>query len=141
MSKDKELSDGFEVDEKIAEEIRTQLEDSQLSCVKAHLIAKQFEVSPAVIGHTVDALDIRLTKCQLGLYGYRNKQGWDEAGVMDMVIPEDFAKILRYKAAEEELTCLKLWGLAAEYGVSRMQAGYITDKLDIRINNCQLGAF
>ena len=142
MTKDKVLPIGFEIDEKIATEIKTQLMDKMLPCASAHKIAQYFKVSPAFVGHTVDALEIRLSKCQLGLYGYPNKRGWEEARVTEMDIPEDFAQALRQKAADEkELTCLEVWKLAAKFGVLRKHAGYIADTLNLRIIKCQLGAF
>jgi hypothetical protein len=142
LTKDKPLPEGFVINEKIAERVKSHLSDEQLSCTAAHRIAAQFKVTPAFIGHIVDAIDIRLYKCQLGLYGYPNKRGWADAGVTEMAIPEEFTRAIRDETNEDnEITCAQLWKLAAEYGISRMQAGYIVDTLGTRIIKCQLGAF
>ena len=142
MAKDKLLPEGFVLDEAIAGEIKTRLIDGSLSCAKAHKIAQQLTVSPIVIGHTADALGIRLNKCQLGLYGYPNKKGWDISGVTELDTPDDFTQALRTETTDQnQITCLDLWELAAQYSISRMQAGYFAEKLDISIIKCQLGAF
>jgi hypothetical protein len=142
MSKGKALPPGFTVNSEIAAEMRERLEDGMLSCARAHGIARKLKVSPELIGHTADALDIRLSKCQLGLFGYPNKTGWEKAGIPEKPIPDDFAADLQSTASgQDEITCLALWEKAAEYGVSRMQAGYITEYVGLHIVHCQLGAF
>jgi hypothetical protein len=141
VSKDKVLPETFQLDDKIAEEVNKQLLDNCLSCAVAHAIAKRFDVSPSEIGYTADALGIRLNRCQLGLFGFPNKKGWDQTDVAEMPIPELFAQELRDSAPSGTLSCLHLWELAAKHHVPRMQAGYIAEKLGIRIDQCQLGAF
>ena len=142
MAKDKLLPEGFVLDEVIADEIKACLIDGSLSCVNAHKVAQQLGVTSSVIGHTADALGIRLNKCQLGLFGYPNKKGWNISGVTELEAPDDFTQALRAETADQnQITCLDIWDLAAQYSVSRMQAGYIAEKLDISIIKCQLGAF
>ncbi len=142
MSTEKLLPVGFLVDENIAQEILAQLEDGMLSCARAHAVAKHFNVQPSHIGHTVDALEIRLKRCQLGLFGYPNKKGWEDAGIKDLPIPDEFEQALSAKASVlGSLSCETLWQLAAAYKLPRMQVGYIANKLNIRIVSCQLGAF
>lgn len=142
MSKDKALPAGFEVDDNIAEGLQGKLQDGMLSCASAHALAKLYNVPPAVIGNTADALNIRLNRCQLGLFGYPNKKGWDASGVNNLPVPEDFKQALSVKAsATGSLTCAAFWEFIAGYKLSRMHAGYIAEKLGIRITNCQIGAF
>jgi hypothetical protein len=142
VSKDKILPEGFVVDDLVAQEIEAQLEEGMLSCARANVIAQKMTISPSLIGHTVDALGIRLYRCQLGLFGYPNKKGWADAGLLDSQISPEFAKVLSEAKSEmDELTCLQLWNLAAEYHIDRLRAGYIAEKLGIRIVACQLGAF
>ena len=142
MSKKKQLPVGFTVNSIIAEEIQSQLQEDMLSCAKAHALALKFSVSPSEIGHTADALNIRLNRCQLGLFGYPNKKGWEASGVIGLPVPDGFEDALLTLAADaSSISCSEFWEFISGYQLSRMHAGYIADKLGIRITNCQIGAF
>ena len=142
MGKSKEVPLGFIIDNEIEKTIKNHLVDELLSCSDANKIAMQYDVSPDTIGHTVDALNIRLTRCQLGLFGYLNKKGWEAAGVTKLPIPEEFVNALKAAAGDaKKITCLELWNLAEVYKLTRMHAGYLADSQDIQIRNCQIGAF
>ncbi len=132
----------FDVDEKVAATIRAQLEDDKLPCAVAFAIAEAGAASPAQIGRTADALQIRLSRCQLGLFGYPGKQGWAEAGVSDLTPPVGLeAAIQEVANAKGQIACARLWTLAEQFACSRMLVGYLADALDIQIVACQLGAF
>ncbi|MDF1515410.1 MAG: hypothetical protein P1S60_16490 [Anaerolineae bacterium] len=142
MSTDKKIAEDFTLDENIKEAMLSYADDNKLTCAQAHSLAGKFEVSPLVIGHSADVLSIRLVQCQLGLYGYPGKKGWDAAGVANLPEPEAFITALKASVdVENGMNCLDLWHLAASHNISRMQAGYIAEKAGIRIMNCQLGAF
>ncbi len=55
----------------IKNEILKQNKDGKLPCLVAFKIANELRVSPAEVGETVDLLNFRLAKCQLGLFGYK----------------------------------------------------------------------
>ncbi|TFG72383.1 MAG: hypothetical protein E4H27_02730 [Anaerolineales bacterium] len=142
MSKDKPLPAGFVVNDAIASEIQAQISDNGLSCAKAHAIAKKYNAPPSEIGTTADALKLRLNRCQLGLFGYPNKKGWEASGVSVLPVPEGFEQALIAQTAPTgHITCAAFWKFISDYNLSRMQAGYIADQLEIRITNCQIGAF
>lgn len=48
---------------------------------------------------------------------------------------------LRQKTKENRISCADVRALAEELGVYPRELGALTDKLDIRINQCQLGCF
>ncbi len=142
MSKDKPLPADFVMNDTIALEIQNQISDDLLSCGKAHAIAKKINISPADIGSTADALNIRLNRCQLGLFGYPNKKGWESSGVSALPVPEGFEQALRAETAPTgRITCAAFWEFISDYKITRMQAGFLADQLGIRITNCQIGAF
>jgi len=58
-------------DPALAAEINQQLKDGMLPCAVAHDIARNLEVDPLKVGQAADALEISLSKCQLGLFGYK----------------------------------------------------------------------
>ena len=61
---------GDRPDKKIAEAIKKRSKDNELPCAVAFAIAKEIGVSAEDVGKTVDLLNFRLVKCQLGLFGY-----------------------------------------------------------------------
>lgn len=139
---DKETPEDESPNPQIADLISTKLSDGKLSCAAAFVIAETLGVPPLDVGKTADLMDVRLSRCQLGFFGYPNKQAWDQADFDAMPVPEGLSAVIdeaRDHAAD--ISCAKLWELAAAYGVPRLQIGYLTDQLGIHVTPCQLGAF
>lgn len=140
---DKKLPGNSMADERMAGEIRLRLRDGVLFCAAAFDAARSLGVDPAEIGRTADTLRIRLSVCQIGLFGFPgHAKGWSAAGVATRPVAEGFEAAL--KAARDEkggLSCAAIWKAADRFGVSRMQAGFVADRLAISIRHCQLGAF
>ena len=131
------------VDKKIAEEINSRLEDSRLPCAAAMAAAQKLGAEPADIGRAADALAIRLTACQLGLFGFPGRvKGWTGEGVAQHPVPSGFEEAVRAaRSADGGISCASLWKVAELFSVPRIQAGYVADRLGIAVRNCQLGAF
>ena len=51
-------------------DIRKHLIDGKLPCVLAHRMAANHKISPLDVGAAADRLDLRISCCQLGLFGY-----------------------------------------------------------------------
>ena len=45
-------------------------EDGRVSCAVAHDLADELAVTPAAVGRTMDLLEYRIVKCQMGIFGY-----------------------------------------------------------------------
>ena len=58
------------MDHRIAAAIREQAREGTLGCAAAFRIAEELDVTPLPVGQTADALGVRLTRCQLGLFDY-----------------------------------------------------------------------
>jgi hypothetical protein len=133
----------FTIDSAIAAAITERLEGGLLSCAAALELAAQHGWPAAVVGATADAMEVRLTACQLGLFGYPgHAKGWEAAGVANLPAPAGLDEALgaaRNQAGE--LTCLGVWSAAQSAGCSRIQAGCVADRNGIKIRGCQLGAF
>ena len=140
---DKQLDPNIPVDGAVAAAIAQRLEGGLLSCQAALELAAEHGWPPAVVGATADAMQIRLTACQLGLFGYPgHAKGWEAAGVAATPAPAGLDDALRAARNQEgELTCLGVWGAAQLVGCSRIQAGCVADRNGIKIRGCQLGAF
>jgi hypothetical protein len=66
----KKHDQSIEVDEDLKNEIIEQAKNKGISCKKAEEIAGELGCSLEETGRTIDILNIKITKCQLGLFGY-----------------------------------------------------------------------
>ncbi len=112
--------------------------DGLLFCASAHRIAKSLGFTPGEIGVQADLLELRIAKCQLGLFGYApNKKNLDP----DVVISDDLKAQILKAQTDGRIDCLTCWKLASKLNISRIDMGSACEKLEIRIKPCQLGAF
>ena len=127
----------------ISDAIRNALVDGQLPCAKAFAIAKQLGVEPIKVGQEADALEIRLSKCQLGLFGYGPKAEGKHRRVKPMqnVLPDLAQEIRAAVGPNGKLTCLAAWRIAAEMHLPKQHVSDAVEGLGVRIAPCQLGAF
>jgi len=139
---EKKIPAGAKADEALAKQIRARVAGGTLSCAEAFAAAEAGKVPPLKIGKTADVLGIHLSHCQIGLFGYPgHAKGWAEGAGFGPA-PDGLEEAIKRKAGREgQVTCLDLWELAERHGVPRILAGYITDRMGIRIKGCQLGAF
>ena len=127
----------------ISDAIHEALADGHLPCAKAFVIARRLSVEPITVGQEADALDIRLSKCQLGLFGYGSKAEGTHRRVKPMEnVPPRLAQAIRAALGPGgKLTCEAAWRVAKELHVSRQQVSDAAEGLGVRIISCQLGAF
>ncbi|MBM3294921.1 MAG: hypothetical protein FJY82_10400 [Candidatus Aminicenantes bacterium] len=141
MSLDKKtIPADVQVDDKLAAEIGRRISpDGRLSCAEAFAAARAAEASPAAVGGAADAMGIRLGRCQLGLFGYPGRaKGWTSV-VAELPVQAGFEDALR--SLPPSPSCPEIWNLADASGVSRLQAGYLADRLGLKVGRCPLGAF
>jgi hypothetical protein len=140
---DKELPTDFTIDDAVANAIRERLQDEKLPCAAAFKIAEAQEVTPLEVGKTADVLDIHLTRCQLGLFGYPgHTKGWETPNFASLDAPEGLEEAIRERVDNEgNVGCAALWELSAAFEIPRLYIGWFTDQLGIPISPCQLGAF
>jgi hypothetical protein len=142
---DKKLPAGLRADEAIVSEIKACLgEDGTLSCPAAFALAKSRNIAVLDIGRAADASGIHLSRCQLGLFGFPgHAKGWEKTAAWSQApLPLGFEDAVRAALdASGRLSCQSLWRVADEAGVSRIQAGWVADRLGFRIVDCRLGAF
>ena len=126
------------MDEKIAKAIRERLSEGMLRCVDAFRIAEEMVVMPLDVGEAADALEVRLARCQLGLFGYGDPKRIVQPA--EHVAPE-LEQAIREGVVEGRLPCADAWAIAARFGLSKIEVANAVEKLEIRIVQCQLGAF
>ena len=142
ISKGKSFSTKHESDEKpdtsIKNEILNRTKNEKIPCAVAFEISKVLQISPAKVGKTADLMNFKLTKCQLGLFGYQpNKK---------IVKPQDSINVDVKDAVidalvQERLSCKQAWDIASRLQVSKMTVSGACETMGIKIKDCQIGAF
>jgi hypothetical protein len=128
---------GVSPDERIAGAVREKAGAGELACAEAERIGAALGVSLAEIGRTCDLLEVRIGRCQLGLFGYAAGKTVLPAAAVAPGLEE----AIRARLAGGKLPCKAAWETAAEWKVPRMGVSEACEALKIRIKPCQLGAF
>lgn len=126
------------MDERVVAAIRERLSEGMLRCVDAFRIAEETAVMPLDVGETADAMEVRLARCQLGLFGYGDPKRVVQPA--ERVAPE-LEQAICDGSVEGRLPCAEAWAIAARFGLSKLEVANAAEKLEIRITQCQLGAF
>ncbi len=126
-----------------AQAIHDHLIDAQLPCAAAFAIAESEGISPLEVGQEADRLDVRLARCQLGLFGYGPKAEGRHRRVQPMKgVPADLAAAIQGSLGSDgKLTCADAWRIAGQLGITKQEVADATEGLGLRIVRCQLGAF
>ena len=129
---------GQRPDEKISALVRLKVEEGKLACADAEAISTELGTTMAEVGRTLDLLEIRISRCQLGLFGYEQKG--------KIIRPEEkftpeLEKAIRGRLSGGGLPCADAWKIAAEANVPRLKISSACEALKIRVKPCQLGAF
>lgn len=125
-------------DESIKTEILKLAKTDQLPCAVAFEIAKILQVSPDAVGRTADLMNFKLTKCQLGLFGYQPQKKMVEPLSH---IQGDLKDAITGSLAQGKLSCERAWNIATRLGVRKMTVSCACEAMGIKITECQLGAF
>ncbi|MBW2340693.1 MAG: hypothetical protein JRF50_10190 [Deltaproteobacteria bacterium] len=126
------------LDPKIAEAIRLKAVDGRITCAAAHKIAGKLVISPADVGVAIDLLEMRIEKCQLGLFGYGAQK--NAVKPAQGVSPE-LQEAIKASLVNNRISCLSCWEIAERFGIARIDVSAACEALQIRISSCQLGAF
>jgi hypothetical protein len=127
----------------LQQSIQQSLVDGKLPCQAAFSIARAHQVAPADVGREADAMDVRLSRCQLGLFGYGRKDEGQHRAVKPMPkVPHALrAAIVNAVSEDRTLTCVKAWHLAENLEVTKRDVADAAEALEVKIVACQLGAF
>jgi len=131
-----------DMDKALHQAILERLDDGYLPCAAAHELAQQFGLDPLKVGRAADEANVRISRCQLGLFGYGPKSEGKHKIVHAMDdVPERLAARLRAAAGEDGITCADIWQIAAELGYLRLEASSAVEAMGLRVSRCQLGCF
>lgn len=130
------------MDDRIHQAMLERLQDGQLPCNQAHAIAKILGVEPLAVGLAANDAGIRISRCQLGLFGYGPKAEGKHKIVHAMEeLPERLAARLRATADGESVTCEAVWEVADGLGFTRIEASSAVEGMGLKVSRCQLGCF
>ena len=123
----------------IAQALHQKVKDGRISCAAAHMIAQELNESPKQVGQTTDLLEFRISKCQLGLFGYGSK---DNKVAPAKQIEPSLEKAIKNALQEgNRLSCISIWKIAQTLDCKRMEVSAACETLKTKIVSCQIGAF
>ncbi len=131
---------GGKPDEKTAAAVRGKVENGKIACADAERIGAEQATALAAIGRTIDLMEVRISCCQLGLFGYDGEVKGKSVRPAGEVTPA-LEEAVRSRLAGGRLPCAAAWAIAAEMNISRMKVSSACETLKIKIKPCQLGAF
>jgi hypothetical protein len=125
-------------DTSIKNEILKQTKNKKIPCAVAFEIAKVLQISPEMVGKTADLMNFKLTKCQLGLFGYQPQKkivkSHDSLNV-------DVKDAVSASLVQGKLSCKDAWDIASRLNVGKMTVSSTCEAMGVKIKGCQLGAF
>ena len=130
------------MDERLNQAMLERLRDGQLPCNQAHAIAQILDVEPLTVGFAANDAGLRISRCQLGLFGYGPKAEGKHKIVHPMEdVPERLAARLRAAAEGNKITCSAVWKVADGLGYKRIEASSAVEAMGLQVSRCQLGCF
>lgn len=129
---------GTSVDESLRQEILEKARDNKISCAAAEEIARRGKARMEELGVAIDMLNIGITKCQLGLFGFSDRQKRVDAAAS---VSAGLESAIREALTGEWLSCADAWALAERLELPRINICAACEYLKIKIKPCQLGAF
>jgi len=118
--------------------VKTSLKDGYLPCHVAWEIAKEANVPKVAIGEITDRLGIRITNCQIGCFRIE-KTPYDNSAHKN--IDDEIITVLETLKRTNQLTCAKVFDLAAQFKLKPMVIANEVNAQNLKIHGCQLGCF
>lgn len=125
-------------DARIAEAVNSKVSNGKISCAAVHKIAADLDISPSEVGRTVDLMEIRLYRCQLGLFGYGPQRRIVEAAES---VTLTLKEAIEASLIDNRLPCRVAWEIADNMGLKKMDVSNACEALNVKIGGCQIGSF
>jgi len=132
---------GITFNEQVARMVREKSPGGELACVTGEKISKELEVEISEVGITADLLEIKIKKCQLGLFGYGKKPNHGKDIQAADSVSDEMKRAIEEAAENGEITCAALWTIADRLGTKRKEVSATCETLKLKIRDCQLGTF
>jgi hypothetical protein len=125
-------------DQTLLNAIKARLQSGKLPCAVAFDIAKQKQIPLHEVGQMANTEGIRLSKCQLGLFGYPPKNKIIKA--LEAIEPE-LEQAIKDTQKDNVIQCPEIWEIAQKLGMRKLHVSCACETLNLKIKVCQLGAF
>ncbi|MCP4667668.1 MAG: hypothetical protein GY849_15035 [Deltaproteobacteria bacterium] len=129
---------GRRSDPQIAQAVKQKSAKGEISCATAFGISRDLAVDPAEVGFAMDSLELRIVKCQLGLFGYRPEKRIVKPAER---VKQTLEAAIRRSLVDARLPCRAAWDIAKKEKIGKIEVASACEALKIRISACQLGAF
>ena len=126
------------VEDSLKQEVRQAAKENNVACSAAEEIAGRKAVSLSDVGIALDILNINITECQLGLFGYRPQK---KIVQLAREVEPDLKQAISDALSDGRLSCATAWAIAKQLKLPRIKVSAACETLKIRIKPCQLGAF
>ena len=126
----------------LKDRVREAANDDQLPCALAHKLTLEWKVTPEELGAAAREAGIRITRCQMGLFGYGPKgtPGYRVVKAADH-IPEGLSEEVQAELVDGRLPCRAAWALAKRHRLAYRQMGDVVEALGLKVKPCRLGQF
>ncbi len=124
----------------VEQRIRERLVNGRLPCPHAFQIADDLGISPGEVGREATRIGIKISRCQLGLFGYEDLGSKSIVKPMDAVPPQ-LGQAIESGRVDGKLPCRRAWEIAAKLGIGKVQVSGAAEALGIKISSCQLDCF
>lgn len=129
---------GLPVDPEIAQAVQERVVNGMITCADAAAIASELHKPLSEIGIVIDILELPLSKCQLGLFGYDPQKKIVTTAVS---VAKELESAIREKLLNGMLSCDATWKTADALALPRITVSSACEALHVKIKPCQLGAF
>jgi len=122
----------------LVEAVKEKARDGQISCAAAFGIADRLNILPSEAGIAIDSSEIKIDKCQLGIFGYGNDNRIVKPAES---VSTPLKNAIGVAMKEGRLPCDSAWAIAEKLGIGKMDVTAACENLGVKISSCQLGAF
>jgi len=129
---------GAERDPEIEKQVKQKISSGRISCADAHAVASALKVSPQKVGVAIDLLEAHIVDCELGLFGSGLQQ---PAGELSAEAEGLLRQAVEEALAQGRLPCAAAWKIAETLGIAKVAVKLACNRMNIKINQCQLGTF
>ena len=132
---------GGAVDERLARALQSAVEGPGVPCRAAEAVARELGRELGDVGAALDRLELKITSCQLGLFGYETDSGRHPAFGADDSSNPAVADAVRDARVDERLPCRAAWEIGERFELTRLEVASVAEVLGVKIKPCQFGAF
>jgi hypothetical protein len=127
-----------EIENTLKQEILRKTLDDKITCAVAEEISNGKNISMKEVGDALDILNVNITECQLGLFGYSpEKKIVQKAREVAPALRDAIINAL----ADNHLPCIAAWHIAQKLNIPKMKVSAGCEAMQIKIKPCQLGTF